>query len=273
MKSVKVILNQDVYNLGEEGDVREVAPGYARNYLLPQEMAVAYTKRNLAIFEQKKETIEKRKGEKRDEAKGLRERIEAMAIELEMPAGDTGKLFGSVNSATIAEKLQAEGLIIERKKIDVPDNNIKMVGDYSIRVRIYGDEIAELKVVVNPVGGKKVVEQTEKKEELKDEAPAVEAVAADETPVAKAEVEEAVAPAEEETPAEEEAPVAEAPVEEAEAPAEEEEPAAEAEVKVEVPVAEAPAEEKAEEKAEEEAAGSEEASEGEEDATEKAESE
>ena len=158
MKTAKIILNQDVYNLGEEGDVCEVTPGYARNFLVPQGMAVSYNKQNLAQFEQKRVVIEKRKEEKRDAAKGLCDRIEAMVIELEMPAGDTGKLFGSVNSATIAERLTAEGISIERKKIDVPESSIKMVGEHTVRVRLYGDEVAEMKVVVNPVGGKKKVE-------------------------------------------------------------------------------------------------------------------
>ncbi len=155
MKRVKVILNDDVYNLGEEGDVREVAPGYARNFLIRQGLALAFSKRNVALFEQRKEAIEKRKNEKREAAKSFREKIESQVIELEMPAGDTGKLFGSVNSANIAEKLAAEGITIERKKIEVPDNSIKMVGEYNVRIRLYGDEVASIKVIVNPVGGKK----------------------------------------------------------------------------------------------------------------------
>ena len=158
MKNTKVILNQDVYNLGEEGDVREVASGYARNFLIPQGLAAQYTKQNLDLFEQRREKIEQRKDEKRQTAMGLKEQIESKMIELEMPAGNNGKLFGSVNSATIAERLTAVGIMVERKKIDVPDSSIKMTGEHTVRVRLYGDEVAELRVVVNPVGGKKVLE-------------------------------------------------------------------------------------------------------------------
>ena len=198
MKRIKVILNQDVYNLGEEGDVREVAAGYARNYLIPQGLALSHSRQNVAYFEQRKEAIEKRKQEKREQAKGLRERIESKVLEIEMPAGDTGKLFGSVNSATIAEKLATEGITIERKKIDVPDSSIKMIGDYEVRIRLYGDEVAEIKVQVYPVGGKKpsvteavpeaaapekVEEQVETSEPAAEEtAPEVEASEPAETP-------------------------------------------------------------------------------------------
>jgi large subunit ribosomal protein L9 len=201
MKTAKIILNQDVYNLGEEGDVREVSPGYARNFLIPQGMAVTYNKQNLAQFEQKRVVIEKRKEEKRDVAKGLRDRIEAIVVELEMPAGDTGKLFGSVNSATIAERLTAEGITIERKKIDVPESSIKMIGDHTVRIRLYGDEVAEVKVVVNPVGGKKKVEP-------KKEAPEPVAAEQQEPETAETPSEEAAdqSPTEEDAASEETAP-------------------------------------------------------------------
>jgi large subunit ribosomal protein L9 len=212
VKKTKVILNQDVYNLGEEGDVREVAPGYARNFLIPQGLAVSFNKQNLAQFEQKREVIEKRKEEKRDVAKGLRERIESREINLEMPAGDTGKLFGSVNSATIVERLAADGISIERKKIDVPDNSIKMVGEYTVRIRLYGDEVAELKVTVDPVGGKKKAAKEEKSagasaraERRKDAEPtSADAAAAEVTPAEATPAEAAAAEANpaEATPAE-----------------------------------------------------------------------
>jgi large subunit ribosomal protein L9 len=172
MKRVKVILNEDVYNLGEEGDVRDVAPGFARNFLIPQGLALGYSKKNVSYFEQRKVAIEKRKDEKREAAKSFREKIETKVLELEMPAGDTGKLFGSVNSATIAEKLAAEGINIERKKIDVPESSIKIVGEYDVRIRLYGDEVAAIKVIVNPVGGKKA----ETTQPTGDAAPAEEPV-------------------------------------------------------------------------------------------------
>ena len=202
MNRVKVILSDDVYNLGEEGDVREVTAGYARNFLIPQGLALSFSKKNVAFFEQRKESIEKRKDEKREAAKSFREKIESKVIELEMPAGDTGKLFGSVNSATIAEKLAAEGINIERKKIDVPENSIKLIGEYAVRIRLYGDEVAEIKVIVSPVGGKKITGEdddgTEKKEkEKKEKKKKTKPPAADSAPAEEPVAGEAPSPAKE----------------------------------------------------------------------------
>ena len=145
---MKIILNEDVYNLGEEGDVCDVARGYARNYLFPRELAVPYTKENISIFESRKAAIEKRKEEKRKSAQSLRERLEGKELVIPMNAGETGKLFGSVTNAMIVEQLAAEGIELEKKQIDVPSNTIKMTGTYSIRVRLYENETAEITIKV-----------------------------------------------------------------------------------------------------------------------------
>lgn len=146
---MKIILNKDVANLGEEGDVREVAPGYARNYLIPKGFGVAYTKQNLALLEGKRNSIEKRKEEKRERAAGLRERIEALSLRISMTVGESGRLFGSVTSAMIAEELSKQGIEIERKRIEIPEHTIKTTGNFVVRVKLYGSEVAELKVVVS----------------------------------------------------------------------------------------------------------------------------
>lgn len=152
MKSVKVILNEDVYNLGEEGDVRDVASGYARNYLIPRGLAVPYARRYVAMFADRKQAIERRKEEKRKDALGLKERIEELHLVFEVPAGDSGKLFGSVTNAQVADRLLQEGLSIERKKIDIPGHTIKMVGEYDVTIKLYADESASLKVEIVPEG-------------------------------------------------------------------------------------------------------------------------
>ncbi len=169
MKSVKIILNEDVYNLGEEGDVCTVAPGYARNYLIPKGYAVAYNRRNVAIFEERKATIEKRKNEKRDAALSDKERIENLRLDFEMPAGSSGKLFGSVTNQNIAERLMQEGINIERKKIEVPGHTIKMTGEYSVTIKLYADESAELPVVVRAEGSEPETGKDEEKQESKEE--------------------------------------------------------------------------------------------------------
>ena len=145
---MKIILNQDVYNLGEEGDVCVVANGYARNFLIPQKLAAIFNKQNSAIFESRKVAIEKRKEEKRLASAGLKEKIESITLELKVSSGDTGKLFGSVTNAKIVEELKKSGIIIERKKIELPGHTIKMVGDFVAKIKLYGNESADLKIIV-----------------------------------------------------------------------------------------------------------------------------
>ncbi|MFO8063407.1 MAG: 50S ribosomal protein L9 [Spirochaetota bacterium] len=167
---MKVILNNDVTNLGEEGDVKDVAPGYARNYLIPKGIVMPYSRQNLALLESRRATIEKRKEDKREQAKSTRERLENEPVTIKMTAGEKGKLFGSVNSQTIAEELEKRGVDVERKKIDIDEGTIKMLGTHTVRVRLYGEEEAQLKVVVEPDEKSAARQKTaEKKTEASEE--------------------------------------------------------------------------------------------------------
>src|SRR6056297_1238433 len=143
---MKVILNSDVENLGEEGDICDVAPGYARNFLLPKGLVLEHNARNIAAIEERRADIEKRREEKRKEAAGLKERIESEPMKISMTAGTNGKLFGSVSAATIVEQLAASGIEVERKRVDVPEKSIKTVGNFKVRVKLYGEEEAVLTV-------------------------------------------------------------------------------------------------------------------------------
>lgn len=145
---MKVILNQDVIGLGEEGDIKDVANGYARNYLLPKQLAVPHTKAFLAQLEHKRAAIEKRKETKRVEAAGLKERLEAEEIRFSVPAGENGKLFGSVNNGNVAVELEKRGFTIEKKRIEIPEHFIRAVGTYKVRIRLYDKEEATIKLVV-----------------------------------------------------------------------------------------------------------------------------
>lgn len=154
---MKVILNTDVTNLGEEGDVCEVKPGYARNYLLPRNLVLLDNRMNRAYIESRRKEIEARKQKKLLEARSTRERIEGEPLVFEMPAGENGKLFGSLSSAGISERLESMGIEIQRRQIEIPEKTIKSVGTYKVRVRLYGEEEAQLTVTVEPSGaaGKK----------------------------------------------------------------------------------------------------------------------
>ena len=102
---MKIILNQDVVHLGEEGDVVEVKDGYARNYLLPTKTAVIYNKANAALFKSRAAAIEKRKAEKRAASASLKERLDGVSLAITVPAGESGKLFGSVTSSMVQAEL------------------------------------------------------------------------------------------------------------------------------------------------------------------------
>ena len=176
---MKIILNQDVVNLGEEGDVCVVKDGYARNYLLPTGAAVIYNKSNAAIFASRAAAIEKRKVEKRAEAASLKEKLDAVTLEIVVPAGESGKLFGSVTSIMVQEALSKLGFEIERKKIEVQTHAIKMTGSYTITVHLYENESSQIKL--------NVVSEAELKERARKEAEA--AKAAEEALKAEAEAE------------------------------------------------------------------------------------
>jgi len=145
---MKVILSQDVESLGEEGAIIQVANGYARNYLIPRKLAVAYSPHNEHLLQQRKRGLEKKKEQKRQEAMGLKERIEALQLTVSAPAGEAGKLFGSVSAVNISEELAKRGIEVDRRRILVPEHTLREVGEHAVKVRLYGDEEATLKVTI-----------------------------------------------------------------------------------------------------------------------------
>ena len=151
---MKVILNADVKHLGEEGDVKVVANGYARNYLFPRNLALPFNELTVAYFESRKEELEAKKEAKRKDAASLKEKLTSASIVIPMPAGANGKLYGAVTSHTIADALKNAGFEIERKKIDVPGLTIKSVGKYVVTVRLYESAVAEVTVEVVSQDGK-----------------------------------------------------------------------------------------------------------------------
>ncbi len=167
---MKVILNVDVKHLGEEGDVKNVANGYARNFLFPRNLAVPYNDATVAIFEAKKAEIEARKEQKRKDSASLKEKLEGLELELVMPAGANGKLFGSVTNSVVADALAKLGYEIERKRIEIAGSAIKAVGSYKVTVKLYEAQTAEVKVNVKP-------QETEDSAKAKKAEPAKEEAA------------------------------------------------------------------------------------------------
>ena len=146
---MKVILNKDLAPLGEEGDVKDVAKGYARNYLFPRGIALPYNERTVKLFENRREEIEARKAQKRNDAAGLKEKLESLEVSITMPAGANGKLYGAVTSQTVADELAKQGYQIERKRIELAAGaNIKNVGKYKVVVKLYESAAAEVTITV-----------------------------------------------------------------------------------------------------------------------------
>ena len=145
---MKVILNDDVKHLGEMCDVKNVARGYARNYLFPRGYAVPDTPEAEAYFAGKQAEIEARKQAKRANSRSLKEKLEALSIEMTLPAGNNGKLFGSVTSQTLMDWFEKNGFEIERKRIEIPGLSFKAVGNFTFKVHLYEAEVAEVKISI-----------------------------------------------------------------------------------------------------------------------------
>jgi large subunit ribosomal protein L9 len=195
---MKVILTQELKGKGGEGDVVDVARGYAVNYLLPRKLAIEATPGNLKQLEARKGNILKREETRIGEARTLAERLEGGRVTIEAKAGEEGRLFGSVTSPmivdAIADQLEAE---VDRRKIDV-HGHIKTLGEHVVTVQVYREIKTEVVVIVVPEGGAPVTEPTV--EQVIAAVEAEEAAAAEE-PVADdaGAADEAAEPDEDET--------------------------------------------------------------------------
>jgi large subunit ribosomal protein L9 len=155
---MKVILRTDVENLGQLGDMVEVKPGYGRNYLLPQGLAMLGTSSNIKVFELERKKLQAKADALRGVASGLAEKITATPLTIAMRVGDNDKLYGSVTSTLIAEALEAKGVDVDRRRI-LLDSPIRALGDYKIRVRLHADVVAELALSI--VAEKSYIEEEE----------------------------------------------------------------------------------------------------------------
>jgi large subunit ribosomal protein L9 len=144
---MKVILLEDMDKLGKEGDVVDVAPGYARNYLLAKQKALLSTAGNMKRFEEikKRKTIQYLKS--KEEAEKLAEKLNTLSITCVAKAGENEKLYGSVTSADIAELVKNEGYELDKKKI-VIEEPIKSLGVYSIIIKLHPEVQATIKLWV-----------------------------------------------------------------------------------------------------------------------------
>lgn len=145
---MEIILKENVEGLGQIGDVVNVKPGYARNYLLPRQLGLVADKSNVKELEHQKRQLEHKLQKITQDAQALKARIENVVCVFELRASEEGKLFGSVTSMDLESKLAEKGITIDRKKIQLPEP-IKQLGETTVPIKLSGGVEAELKVQVS----------------------------------------------------------------------------------------------------------------------------
>lgn len=148
---MKVILKEDVKNIGIIGTIADVADGYGRNYLIPKNLAVEANPKNINKFEHEKKIILGKAEKIKNTAEALAEKLSGITLNIEANAGEDDKLFGSVTSMDIAEAISKHGIDIDKRKIILPVDHIKRLGTYDIQVKIHQDVKAGMKLEVHPV--------------------------------------------------------------------------------------------------------------------------
>jgi len=144
---MEVILRHAVENLGKPGDVVKVKNGYARNYLLPHNLAYEATPGNLKRIQQERARLEAAENQRRDAAQEVATKLEQVSLTFSARVGEEGKLFGSVTAADIAQQLEQQGFHIEKRQIDLHEP-IKSLGVYRVPVRLHADVKPEVRVWV-----------------------------------------------------------------------------------------------------------------------------
>jgi large subunit ribosomal protein L9 len=144
---MEVILREDIDKLGSRGEVVKVAPGYARNFLLPKRLAVEANAANKKIVEQERQAHLRKEAKQKGEAEDLSKLLNGVSVTIAQKAGENDQLFGSVTSKDVADALAGKNFTIDRRKIQL-EEPIKQLGEYKIPVRLHKDVTAELTVLV-----------------------------------------------------------------------------------------------------------------------------
>jgi len=153
-----IILRADIENLGRLGDTVKVKPGYARNYLIPQGLAMPATDGNLRLFEQERKKLQAKMDAAKAEAQAVADKLAATPVVIEVRVGEGDKLYGSVTTANIADALAAAGVDFDRKKI-VLEDPIRALGEYEVGVKLHPDVRGAIKLTVTKPGGPDEPEQ------------------------------------------------------------------------------------------------------------------
>lgn len=147
MAHVMVILREDVPRLGDAGEVVKVRPGFARNFLLPQGKAILATESSVKALDHHKRVIGDNLARERKTLEAEKKRIEAVTLEIAVQVGEEGKLFGSVTAAQIADLLEAKGVSVDRRKIELAEP-IREAGDHRVPLRLHREVTAQVRLTV-----------------------------------------------------------------------------------------------------------------------------
>jgi large subunit ribosomal protein L9 len=147
--AMQVILKEDVTNLGKSGDLVKVKPGFGRNYLIPQGLAVMATASNVKQVEHQKKLIVARNAKLQKDSQAVADKLGAVEVSIERQVGEENKLFGSVTSRDIADALQEKGVTVDHRKIHL-DEPIKTIGYQTVDIKLGQGVVGKIKVVVVP---------------------------------------------------------------------------------------------------------------------------
>jgi large subunit ribosomal protein L9 len=173
MARVKLLLKESVKNVGKVGDVVDVSAGFARNYLLPRDMAVEPTPGNIKKIEARRQEIERQERERRSQQEALIKQLEGVEVTLERKANEQGHLFGSVTATDIARSLQGQGFNIHPDDVYLA-GRIDQIDTYTVKVRLAEDLESEVKVWVAPDADSKAAIEAARKAAAAEQAQAEE---------------------------------------------------------------------------------------------------
>jgi large subunit ribosomal protein L9 len=151
---MKIILQESYMNLGEAGEIVNVKPGYARNFLIPNKLAVTATNANLKLFQDKAKELELKRTSERDKSQKLVDGLKGISVTLTKKVGEDGKLYGSVSSKEIEDALAGQNFVVDRRMI-VLGQQIKTSGEFSILIKLVGGLRTNITLNVVPEASKK----------------------------------------------------------------------------------------------------------------------
>ncbi len=144
---MKVILQKDIPNLGDAGDIKEVSPGYARNFLLPRKLVIVANESSKKAIDHQKKLVRIKKEKRRKQSEKLAESITGLELQIAVQVGEEGKLFGSVTAMDIAKKLKEKGFEIDKRKIII-ETPIKQEGEHTVKIKLDEGQAPTIKIIV-----------------------------------------------------------------------------------------------------------------------------